>query len=261
MRHKAGRRVAGDHLRRAGPARRRRRLVADRRRRRARATASSSSRQHPVVVDRRPGHHGGRRHLRSRSTRRTPPTRPSTSSATPAPRVAFVGGRGAVRAPRGRPRRGAARSPGSSSFDAGRPLDLADSCPLSVPLEHPVSPALAGPRRRRVARRRGDDHLHLGDDRRPEGRRPDLREPRRPVRGDRRATSRWTERDRSLCFLPLSHAYERAWTFYILSKGARELLPRGPEARRRGACRRCGRPAWSACRASTRRSTRRRATR
>ena len=29
-----------------------------------------------------------------------------------------------------------------------------------------------------------------------------------------------TERDRSLCFLPLSHAYERAWTFYVLLKGA-----------------------------------------
>ena len=29
-----------------------------------------------------------------------------------------------------------------------------------------------------------------------------------------------TEADRSLCVLPLSHAYERAWTFYILVKGA-----------------------------------------
>jgi long-chain acyl-CoA synthetase len=29
-----------------------------------------------------------------------------------------------------------------------------------------------------------------------------------------------TETDRSLCILPLSHAYERAWTFYILYKGA-----------------------------------------
>lgn len=29
-----------------------------------------------------------------------------------------------------------------------------------------------------------------------------------------------TEDDRSLCILPLSHAYERAWTFYILYKGA-----------------------------------------
>ena len=26
--------------------------------------------------------------------------------------------------------------------------------------------------------------------------------------------------DRSLCFLPLSHAYERGWTFYVLNKGA-----------------------------------------
>jgi long-chain acyl-CoA synthetase len=38
-----------------------------------------------------------------------------------------------------------------------------------------------------------------------------------------------TERDRSLCFLPLSHAYERAWTFYILSKGAQNFYLGDPK--------------------------------
>ena len=38
-----------------------------------------------------------------------------------------------------------------------------------------------------------------------------------------------TERDRSLCFLPLSHAYERAWTFYILSKGAQNFYLDDPK--------------------------------
>ena len=38
-----------------------------------------------------------------------------------------------------------------------------------------------------------------------------------------------TERDRSLCFLPLSHAYERAWTFYILNKGAQNFYLEDPK--------------------------------
>ena len=39
--------------------------------------------------------------------------------------------------------------------------------------------------------------------------------------------------DRSLSFLPLSHAYERAWTAYVLLKGAENYYLEDPEARRR----------------------------
>lgn len=39
-----------------------------------------------------------------------------------------------------------------------------------------------------------------------------------------------TEQDRSLCFLPLSHAYERTWTFYVLLKGAQNFYLDNPKA-------------------------------
>jgi long-chain acyl-CoA synthetase len=40
---------------------------------------------------------------------------------------------------------------------------------------------------------------------------------------------RVTTADRSLCFLPLSHAYERTWTFYILLKGAQNFYLDDPK--------------------------------
>jgi long-chain acyl-CoA synthetase len=40
---------------------------------------------------------------------------------------------------------------------------------------------------------------------------------------------RVTTEDRSLCFLPLSHAYERTWTFYILLKGAENFYLDDPK--------------------------------
>ena len=41
---------------------------------------------------------------------------------------------------------------------------------------------------------------------------------------------RVTEQDRSLSFLPLSHAYERTWTFYVLLKGAQNYYLADPKA-------------------------------
>jgi long-chain acyl-CoA synthetase len=40
---------------------------------------------------------------------------------------------------------------------------------------------------------------------------------------------RVTGQDRSLCFLPLSHAYERVWTFYVLLKGAQNYYLEDPK--------------------------------
>ncbi len=39
-----------------------------------------------------------------------------------------------------------------------------------------------------------------------------------------------TERDVSLCMLPLSHVFERAWTYYVLACGAENVYIRDPQA-------------------------------
>jgi long-chain acyl-CoA synthetase len=38
-----------------------------------------------------------------------------------------------------------------------------------------------------------------------------------------------SERDRSLCFLPLSHTYEHTWTFYVLAQGAENVYLEDPK--------------------------------
>lgn len=38
-----------------------------------------------------------------------------------------------------------------------------------------------------------------------------------------------SERDRSLCFLPLSHTYENTWTLYVLTKGAHNVYLEDPK--------------------------------
>lgn len=38
-----------------------------------------------------------------------------------------------------------------------------------------------------------------------------------------------SERDRSLCFLPLSHTYEHTWTFYVLARGAENVYLEDPK--------------------------------
>ena len=114
------------------------------------------------------------------------------------------------------------------SFDETVAPNPADSCPLSVPLAHPVSPALAV----RAAAARLDDVATIIYTSGTTG------DPKGVVLSFENLVVQFeaidrdfsvTERDRSLCFLPLSHAYERAWTFYILSKGAQNFYLEDPK--------------------------------
>ena len=141
--------------------------------------------------------------------------------------IAFVGGPGqyanlsGVRGPSGPLTRIVA-------FDAGIALDLTDSCSLSVPLAHRVSPKLAA----RADAARLDDVATIIYTSGTTG------EPKGVVLTFENLVTQFegldayfqvTERDRSLCFLPLSHAYERAWTFYILNKGAQNFYLEDPK--------------------------------
>jgi long-chain acyl-CoA synthetase len=114
------------------------------------------------------------------------------------------------------------------AFDPTIPIDLASSCSFSVPLSHPVSPALAD----REAAAIVDDIATIIYTSGTTG------EPKGVVLSYRNLVVQFealdtlfdvTEADRSLCFLPLSHAYERAWTFYILSRGAQNFYLEDPK--------------------------------
>lgn len=113
-------------------------------------------------------------------------------------------------------------------FDAGVALDLADSCPISVPLSHPPSPQLDA----RLGAASLDDVATIIYTSGTTG------EPKGVVLTFENLVTQFealdsyftvTERDRSLCFLPLSHAYERAWTFYILHRGAQNFYLEDPK--------------------------------
>ncbi len=113
------------------------------------------------------------------------------------------------------------------AFDAGIALDLTDSCPVSVPLAHPVSPDLPA----RAEASRMDDVATIiytsGTTGEPKG--VVLTFENLVVQFEALDTFFSVgERDRSLCFLPLSHAYERAWTFYVLYRGARNYYLEDP---------------------------------
>jgi long-chain acyl-CoA synthetase len=114
------------------------------------------------------------------------------------------------------------------SFDPGVSLDLSDSCSMSVPLGHPVSAALPG----RISAASVDDIATIIYTSGTTG------EPKGVVLSYRNLVVQFealdrffsvTDTDRSLCFLPLSHSYERAWTFYILSRGAQNFYLEDPK--------------------------------
>ena len=142
-------------------------------------------------------------------------------------RIAFVGGPeqyahlAGVRGPDGVITRVVA-------FDAGVALDPSDSCAFSVPLAHPVSARLS----ERAAAARLDDVATIIYTSGTTG------EPKGVVLTFENLVTQFealdtyfnvTRDDRSLCFLPLSHAYERAWTFYILNRGAQNFYLADPK--------------------------------
>ena len=113
-------------------------------------------------------------------------------------------------------------------FDEATPFDAGNSWRMSQVVGHPLSPHLAG----RVAAGTRDDVATIiytsgttGD---PKG---------AVLTFDNLLTQfeavdaffRVTGDDRSLCFLPLSHAYERTWTFYVLLKGAENVYLDDPK--------------------------------
>jgi long-chain acyl-CoA synthetase len=142
-------------------------------------------------------------------------------------RVAFVGTADqyrkltAVRGPGGRLSRVVV-------FDEAVTLDGDDSCHMREPLRHAVSPE--------VAARGAAAGIHdiatiiytSGTTGEPKG---------AVLTFDNLSTQfeavdaffRVTTDDRSLCFLPLSHAYERVWTFFILIKGAQNHYLEDPK--------------------------------
>jgi long-chain acyl-CoA synthetase len=114
------------------------------------------------------------------------------------------------------------------AFDAGIALDLLDSCPISVPLAHPRSPDLVA----RGEASRADDVATIIYTSGTTG------EPKGVVLTFENLVVQFealdsffsvTDQDRSLCFLPLSHAYERAWTFYVLYRGAQNFYLDDPK--------------------------------
>ncbi len=141
--------------------------------------------------------------------------------------VAFVGGADHY-SHLARVRHGAGPITRVVSFDPGVSLDLSDSCSMSVPLNHPVSAALPG----RISAAVVDDIATIiytsGTTGEPKG----VILSYRNLVVQFEALDRFfsvTDKDRSLCFLPLSHSYERAWTFYVLSRGAQNFYLEDPK--------------------------------
>jgi long-chain acyl-CoA synthetase len=113
-------------------------------------------------------------------------------------------------------------------FDVSVPLDGEDSCHMTTPLSHPVSPEVAA---RGAAGSLADIATIIYTS-------GTTGEPKGAVLTFDNLSSQFEavdaffrvrQEDRSLCFLPLSHAYERTWSFYVLLKGAQNYYLDDPK--------------------------------
>ena len=242
--HPAGRPLDGARLpgaRRAGPRRQHRPARAGRAGRRP---GGDPVREPAGVGDRRLRLPGRALPPTCRSIPRCPPAGPSTSCATPAPWPSWCrrphSWRSCWRS--ASTCRRSATSSRSTRTRAGPdvlPFDEVLACGRAA-LAPP--PGLARPRARRGARRSRHADLHLGHDRRPQGRDADPRQ-HRLERDDAASTLfAFAEGDECLSFLPLSHIFERMVGHYSMFHAG--VLINYAEQHRHGGgatCRRSGR--------------------
>ncbi|MGE5358085.1 MAG: AMP-dependent synthetase/ligase [Bacteroidales bacterium] len=112
-------------------------------------------------------------------------------------------------------------------FDATVPVDGCDSCVLAAPLAHPLSPRLAERSLALCPDAVATIIYTSGTTGEPKG----VVLTFDNLQTQFEAIDRYFQvgpADRSLAFLPLSHAYERTWTFYVLLKGAQNFYLEDP---------------------------------
>ena len=113
-------------------------------------------------------------------------------------------------------------------FDESVALDGDDSCHISVALAHPVSPELAAREAALILHDTATIIYTSGTTGDPKGVVLTYDNLRTQFDAVDAFFNIGTE-DRSLCVLPLSHSYERSWTFYVLLKGAQNYYLDDPK--------------------------------